>query len=62
MHWTIRPACTISAVLAAGSSAWAQAATPAPAAQPLVPDWIWMAAILILVAAAFWYFLRTRRG
>jgi hypothetical protein len=62
MHWWTRLAFTAPAALLAQPSAFAQAVTPAPAAEPLIPDWIWMAAIVILAAAALWYFLRTRRG
>lgn len=62
MHCWIRLACTALAALFMPTAAWAQTVTPAPAAQPLIPDWVWMAAIVVVVIAALWYFLRTRRG
>jgi hypothetical protein len=60
-HWT-RLACTAPAALLAQPTAMAQAVTPAPAAEPLIPDWVWMAAIVAALLVALWYFLRTRRG
>jgi hypothetical protein len=62
MHWWTRLACTAHAALLAQPTARAQAVTPPPAAEPLIPDWIWMAAIVLVAASALWYFLRRRRG
>jgi|GEM_PF-5965091 len=64
MHRWTGLACTVTllAQTAGATLASAQTPTPAPAAEPLVPDWIWMAAIVIALIAALWYFLRTRRG
>ncbi len=66
MHWCTRLTfASYAALLAqpmAYPQAWAQTVTPAPAAEPLIPDWIWLAAIIVVVIVALWYFLRTRRG
>jgi hypothetical protein len=62
MHRWTGLACTAIFLALAATMASAQTPTPAPAAEPLIPDWIWMAAIAIALVAAIWYFLRTRRG
>lgn len=63
--WTRFSCSALVAVLAQGSAAthlWAQAVTPAPVAEPLVADWVWVAALVVAIIGALWYFLRTRRG
>jgi hypothetical protein len=62
MHRWTRLISTAPAALLAQGPAFAQGVTPAPAAKPLIPDWVWLVGIVILVALALWYFLRTRRG
>ena len=59
------PALGLVALITQGAAAVparAQAVTPAPVAEPLVADWVWVAALVVALVGVLWYFLRTRRS